>query len=263
MVIIPCSNRAQNPERPDQGDAIMSFLDKIRHPRNTWRILRHDLRVGSRIRQIDQTEFMSGLSDSAWLLYGMARALKPKVCVEIGSARGRSACFVGLALSANGGGKLFAIDPHTKTDWNDSNSVETFEIMRANLESLKLTPYVEIVRKTSAAAAENWTDPIDMLFIDGDHSYEGVRRDWNLFSPHLSPFGVVVFHDTIWDVDKDSWKEYRREDMGVPRFVEDLRREGYPIITFPNDCGVSLVQARIGGVPLSSVSTDAEVAIRR
>jgi predicted O-methyltransferase YrrM len=240
----------------------MSLLYNIRHPRQTWRILRRDLRLASQYRKLNDAQFNSGLNDSAWLLYSMARSLKPNVCVEIGSARGRSACFVGLALAANGGGKLFAIDPHTKTDWNDSQSIETLPIMQAHLESLNLTPYVEIVRKTSGEAAENWTDKIDMLFIDGDHSYEGVRRDWELFSPHVSPFGVVVFHDTIWDVDQESSKEYRREDMGVPRFVEELRREGYPIITFPKDCGTSLVQARIGGVPLSRESADAHVSIR-
>jgi predicted O-methyltransferase YrrM len=239
----------------------MSFLYNLRHPRRTWRNLRRTLRIGTRFRKLDDMDFNSGLNDSAWLLYSVARSLKPKVCVEIGSARGRSACFVGLALAANGRGKLFAIDPHTKTDWNDSHSVDTFSIMQAHLESLGLTPYVEIVRKTSEEAAKNWNQPIDLIFIDGDHSYEGVRRDWELFSPHVSPFGVVVFHDTIWDVDQESWKEYRREDMGVPRFVEELRKEGYPIITFPNDAGTSMIQPRIGGVPLRRESVDAETAI--
>src|SRR5262249_45414617 len=160
--------------------------------------------IGSRFRKLDDKDFYSGLNDSAWMLHSMARSLKPDVCVEIGSARGRSACFIGLALAQNGRGKLFAIDPHTQTDWNDTQSDETLPIMQAHLESLDLTPYVEIVRKTSGEAAENWNRKIDLLFIDGDHSYEGVRRDWDLFSPHVSPFGVVVFHDTIWDVDQES-----------------------------------------------------------
>jgi hypothetical protein len=36
----------------------------------------------------------------------------------------------------------------------------------------------------------------------------------------------------------------------VPRFVDELRREGYPVITIDRDCGLSLVQSRRGGVPL-------------
>ena len=50
--------------------------------------------------------FASGLGDSVWVLYGLARSLKPEVCVEIGSSRGKSACYVGLALEENGKGKL-------------------------------------------------------------------------------------------------------------------------------------------------------------
>src|SRR5690242_4920627 len=73
--------------------------------------------------RLAQVEFCSGLGDSAWLLYGIARSLKPKIAVEIGSARGKSACFVGMALKENGFGRLYAIDPHTRTDWNDSQSV--------------------------------------------------------------------------------------------------------------------------------------------
>ncbi len=82
--------------------------------------------------------FRSGLGDSAWILYGLVRALKPKICVEIGSPRGKSACFIGIALRENGAGKLYAIDPHSLTDWNDSESVDTYELMVKNLQRLRL-----------------------------------------------------------------------------------------------------------------------------
>src|SRR5437764_11581830 len=45
----------------------------------------------------DGIDFDSGLGDSANLLYGLVRAMKPEVCVEIGSARGKSACYIGMA----------------------------------------------------------------------------------------------------------------------------------------------------------------------
>lgn len=68
-----------------------------------------------------------------------------------------------------------------------------------------------------------WNQSIDILFIDGDHSYDGVKRDWNLFSPHVTKFGVVIFHDTIWEVGEVTPK-YKRNDMGVPQFVDELRK---------------------------------------
>ena len=197
---------------------------------------------------VETFDFKSGLGDSAWLLYGLARSLKPKVCVEIGSARGKSACAVGLALQRNGGGKLYAIDPHRPTNWNDTNSVDTFAIITTHLQKAGVTEYVEIVRKTSSEAAAGWNRKIDLIFIDGDHSYEGVKADWELFRPHLNEFGVVVFHDTLWDLRPDP--KWSRADMGVPRFVEELRAAGYPVITIDQNFGVSLVQPHIGGVRL-------------
>ena len=202
----------------------------------------------SREFYVETFDFRSGLGDSAWLLYGLARSIKPQGCVEIGSARGKSACTVGLALRRNGGGKLYAIDPHASTNWNDSASVDSFGIITEHLRKAGVAEYVEIVRQTSTEAAAGWERPIDLIFIDGDHSYEGVKADWDRFTPHVREFGVVVFHDTIWDLRPDP--KLSRSDMGVPRFVDELRAAGYPVITIDQNFGVSLVQPRLGGVKL-------------
>lgn len=203
-------------------------------PRTAW--ARYRIATGA---------FSSGLGQSAWLLYGLARSLQPKVCVEIGSALGWSACHIGLALRENFHGTLYAIDPHRPTDWNDANAVESLPSLKRNLRRCGVERYVQIVRATSQEAARDWKHPIDLLFIDGDHSYEGVQRDWLLFSPHLTRFGVAVFHDATWDLHGPS-----RSDMGVPRFLEELRTAGYPVITLDRDHGLTLVQACSGGVPL-------------
>ena len=193
-------------------------------------------------------DFASGLGDSAWLLYGLVRSMKPQVCVEIGSARGKSACFIGLALKRNGQGKLYAIDPHMRTNWNDVASVDTHPLIIKNLHTAGVTDYVEIVRKTSAEAVKNWKPEIDVLFIDGDHSYEGVKADWDRFLPFMKPFGAVIFHDTLWDIRPDP--QYQRADMGVPRFVDELRKAGYPAITIDQNFGVTLIQPVKGGAAL-------------
>lgn len=36
----------------------------------------------------------------------------------------------------------------------------------------------------------------DFIFIDGDHSYEGVKKDWEMYSPLINKGGLVVFHDS-------------------------------------------------------------------
>jgi predicted O-methyltransferase YrrM len=51
--------------------------------------------------------------------------------------------------------------------------------------------------KTMEKARGMLAGPVDFLFIDGDHAYEAVRRDWELYSPLVRPGGLVGFHD-IW-----------------------------------------------------------------
>lgn len=208
-----------------------------------------EVRRAIRHYRLSRLAINSGLGHSAWLLYGLVRAQKPQVCVEIGSAHGLSACFIGKALRDNGAGKLYAIDPHQPTAWNDDGPADSYAIMRANLRWAQVERQVEVVRELSEVAARTWRLPIDLLFIDGDHSYEGVQRDWEAFSPFVQPFGLVIFHDTLWNLRPDP--ALARADMGVPRFVDELRRSGYPVLTIERNFGVSIVQPTSGGVSLA------------
>lgn len=54
----------------------------------------------------------------------------------------------------------------------------------------------QLLRATSVAAVDRWEGPIDFLFIDGDHSYEGIRADWEGWSRFVAPGGVVCLHDS-------------------------------------------------------------------
>lgn len=80
--------------------------------------------------------------------------------------------------------------------------------------------------------------PLDLLFIDGDHSYEGVKRDFELYSPLVAPDGLIVFHDIV-----DGPPEYVG---GVHRFWSEIRQR-YPnhreIIADPNQpyCGIGIL----------------------
>jgi predicted O-methyltransferase YrrM len=69
---------------------------------------------------------------------------------------------------------------------------------------------------------------IDLLFIDGDHSYEGVKKDWEMYSPLVRSGGLIVFHDVagnygetqvkaFWDTIKTSYphKEYMAHPEGL------------------------------------------------
>jgi hypothetical protein len=52
----------------------------------------------------------------------------------------------------------------------------------------------------SQCVGASWTGgPVDLVFIDGDHSPEGCRQDWDLWAPHVRPGGHVAFHDARGD----------------------------------------------------------------
>ena len=218
------------------------------------RRLRNKLNMFYRRHQLARIDFKSGLGESAWLLYGVVRAVRSNVCVEIGSSTGWSTCITALALEENVHGRLYAIDPHLANDWSDVPG-DTLATLRANLARIRLAHRVEIVVMKSAAAVDSIPSSIDLLFIDGDHSYRGVKADWDLFSPKLAPWGVAVFHDSLWEhITAPHILEHKHPDTGVPAFLDELRQAGYPIITLQSGVGLTLVQGRRQGIPLIPVS---------
>lgn len=76
--------------------------------------------------------------------------------------------------------------------------------------------------------------PVDFLFIDGDHSYEGVRRDFLDYGPLVRPGGLVAFHDIrshsagLGGEVPRFWAEIREDYQGV-ELVEDRQQDGFGI----------------------------------
>lgn len=71
--------------------------------------------------------------------------------------------------------------------------------------------------------------PVDFLFIDGDHTYDGVRADFEMYSPFVSDGGIVAFHD-IADHPPDAgcevsryWKEIKQQ-YRHKEIIEDPRQ---------------------------------------
>ncbi len=134
--------------------------------------------------------------------------------VEIGSRTGRSTIF--LAKGALLGGqnkKVYAVDPHYGTYMHKGFSdigldPDTFEIFLKNISDAKVENVVVPVKKTSREAIKGWDKPISFLFIDGDHRYEGVKSDYEIWWPRVSEGGVVAFHDSTYAGVKVFMKEF-------------------------------------------------------
>jgi len=204
-----------------------------------------DLFVG---RFSGRVKWDSGLGDSLYTLYGLVRTLRPNAVIEIGSAKGKSTCAMALACSQNAKGKVYAIDPHTENYWSDRVSESSYEFLRNRLRAYGLEPWCEVICKTSQEALAN-PPPIkaDLVFIDGDHSYEGVKLDFELCKPLVSEHALVVFHDSAWEHFRHN-PEYR-EGLAVSTFLAELREQGYESVTLFAWPGLTILQPIVGGFP--------------
>lgn len=196
-------------------------------------------------------EWESGLGEAHALLYSLVRLLRPRIIVEIGSARGKSTCSMALACEHNSAGTVNAIDPHTTNAWTDlCTHGDTLGFLMSRLAAYGLAHRCNIIQSTSVEVAKSWNAPIDLLFIDGDHSYEMVKHDFEAFRPWLSDSALVVFHDTLWAHHCDPGTI--REGMGVPRFLQELQDAGYNSITMGPLPGITILDPRLPPNPFSS-----------
>jgi len=123
-------------------------------------------------------------------LFDLARDCTGRgVIVEIGSWKGKSTICLGVGSRAGNGVRIFAIDPHTDYRFGD---------FKANVERAGLTDLVTPVPSLSQAAAGDFDEPIELLFVDGSHVEEDVRVDFDQWVPKVVDGGWVAFHDTTW-----------------------------------------------------------------
>jgi predicted O-methyltransferase YrrM len=135
---------------------------------------------------------------------------------EIGVWHGVTTCRLRAAMAPDG--VLLAIDPYPvgRLGFSAQQAIARREVERiANGQ-------VRWLRKTGVQAA---CDPavvelgsVDFVFIDGDHSYEGLRGDWEGWSGLVAPGGVVALHDSI------SSRTRQIEDAGSARFTREVIR---------------------------------------
>lgn len=140
-------------------------------------------------------------------LYDMASKIKssnPTIC-EIGVWKGKSSYIFASAIKKLGG-ILYAIDPFNGE--GDKSSADTYqqEISKLDmtlLENFKKTmakynllEFIKVISETSEEAFNKFPEQkIDLLFIDGNHDYESVKKDYDLWSPLVPSGGIIILHD--------------------------------------------------------------------
>lgn len=123
-------------------------------------------------------------------LYELARNCAGRgVIVEIGSFKGKSTICLGRGSQAGNRVRVFAIDPY-----RDERQGE----FQQNIERAGIADLVTPIRGLSQIVADDFHEPIELLFVDGSHAEEDVRADFDQWVPKVVDRGIVAFHDTTW-----------------------------------------------------------------
>jgi predicted O-methyltransferase YrrM len=150
--------------------------------------------------------------DEAALLYRLARRVDDGTIVEIGRFKGGSTFLIASAMGAQA--ELWSYDVHVSHDAAFTGADLDGELRDA-LARYGLDGRVHLVVADSRSA-EPPPGPVRLLFVDGDHTYEGVSADWAHWRKVLEPGGHVLFHDAV------DYGGYGTYVEGVGRLMDEL-----------------------------------------
>jgi len=139
----------------------------------------------------DAAEHWMDADEAACLLGHAARKSR---LAEIGVWEGGTTRRIRALMAP--GATLFAIDPYAPGRLGVS-----YQRLIAHGEVSRVTNGTVIwLRETGAAAArraEVAAAPFDFVFVDGDHTYDGLRHDWEGWAPLIASGGVIALHDSL------------------------------------------------------------------
>lgn len=144
------------------------------------------------------------------------RAAGRAAVVEIGVWHGVTTAVLRRAMAPDG--LLWAVDPFPAGRLGFSLQAP---IAHAEVRRIR-NGRVRWIRMTGEDAANVYRQdagpPVDLIFIDGDHSYEGLLRDWRAWSPLVARGGVVCLHDSRSTADRPI------DDAGSVRATSEVIR---------------------------------------
>ncbi len=177
--------------------------------------------------------------DEAAYLYRLVRDLGPATIVEIGRFKGGGTFLLAAALAE--GGELYSYDLHVKLA-GEYRGEELDRELREALRRYGLDRRVHLLVADSRTA-EPPPRPCDLVFQDGDHTYEGVRADYEHWRPCLRPGGHLLFHDAAAPRDFATCHE------GVAAVVAEIERDDDAYFSRQDGAG-SIVHFTRTDVPL-------------
>ncbi len=136
-------------------------------------------------------------------LYLIAEWYEPKIVVEIGTHDGVSACAMKYAYPFV---KLYTIDINP-----DSGKV--------------LYPTIIRIIGNSGAVADQVPDEIDILYIDGDHSFKAAKRDFETYLPKMRKGGLILIDDVTSVPERGVrmfWNKLKKGKIKLSRPIQEI-----------------------------------------
>ena len=151
--------------------------------------------------------------DEGLALYEAAASLdQAGPFLEVGSYCGKSAVYLGAAAQQSGRVR-FCVDHHrgseeNQTGWEHHDPdlvdpelgvIDTLPFFRRTIRDAGLEATIVAVVGDSPTVASLWATPLAMAFIDGGHGAGPAHRDYEGWSPHVAPGGLLAIHDVFED----------------------------------------------------------------
>lgn len=147
----------------------------------------------------------------------LGRSIQPKVVVEIGTSQGGTLYLFsrliqpgGLIISIDKPGEPGSVRPVMRAVYRTFGKKNGATVITLDRDSHASSTHAEVQQLLAGRS-------IDLLFIDGDHSYEGVKADFQTYRQFVSPNGIIGLHDIAHSDEHKTIK--------VPRFWRELAAE--------------------------------------
>lgn len=165
-----------------------------------------------------------------WFYYAIARVIEPKTTIVIGSYRGFVPIILGQASE-----KVHFIDPSLVDDFWKKPQQDYFAKFNAKIEHFLGTTQ-EFVQSDEYKKLKQ----VDLLFVDGLHTREQAKFDYEAFEPLFTDKSIALFHDSVRIRESKIYGEPYIHT--VKEYMDELRKDkSLQVLSLPYGDGITMV----------------------